>query len=240
MSSNLGAAKAADEENKTGGDIHVAAITNATDILCLYPNRNSDQAGETAFELMTQVRQNLYDKRKDSLAAVVWDSKSNERISFKKGREALCYFVLSKGENMYKPATCLELVMNDFEKLVENGNESTTSMKYQEGFESTLAKHAKDPKTKRDAAYENRMKEVIALALNALELQLERQTKIVYTENLSTTLVESSGRMKDSSAAVRKKYCWENAKCWIGIAVIVVIIIIILVVAICVSTGDCK
>lgn len=238
---NTGATTRADEEHKEGGEILIGAICTKKEIICLQPERDCGEAGERADAIMRHARETLYSKvETGKLGGVLWDKSRDHRLSFRGGQEGLAFFVLSKGENMIKPATCLELIEEAFMKELKNSGTSVGSLSYQAGFEDQLKAIMHKPVSAKDEAYNTRVQQVIALGLEAIELQLERQQKLEYTEELSKTLVESSDRMRKTSSAVRKKYCWENAKCWIGIAVIVVIIVIILVIAICVSTQKCK
>eukprot|EP00658_Telonema_sp_P-2_P011044 TRINITY_DN141_c0_g1_i4.p1 TRINITY_DN141_c0_g1~~TRINITY_DN141_c0_g1_i4.p1 ORF type:complete len:312 (+),score=86.38 TRINITY_DN141_c0_g1_i4:139-936(+) len=234
---NAGESARIDEENKDGGNIQIGCVATDSQIICLYPPRNHGAAGDRAAQLMEQARKAF--PASIELKARLWDSQRQQKLSCKSSPKGVSYYVLSQGENLLKPATCIDLVMKDFEKAYVSGGEPVRSLSYKAEFESTLKEHMQNPKTAKDKAYDARIKEVTALALENIELQLVRQDKIEYTEDLSSSLVKASENMAKSSKDLKNKYCWENAKCWIGIAVIVVIIIAVLVAAICVSTG-CK
>lgn len=102
-----------------------------------------------------------------------------------------------------------------------------------------MAENMKNPRSAKDKELDKQIKAVTALALQNIDELIKREQVISVNLENADALVKSTSAFKDTSHAVKKKYCWENAKCWIGIAVIVVLIIIILVIAICVSTG-CK
>lgn len=226
---NVDAATAADEALKEG-KIAIGAVTNKSKILCIQPK--SDHNEQIIQLAMSECASKLSPEKANLW---IWNDNKDQMMYGRAGRDGLQYWVFATGENKLRPYTCLELVQEAFEGKVKG---SVSIMPYQVDFEPTLKSKMDRPITAKDEAYEQRFKEVTALALDSIALVLDRQKKIEYNEQLSMDLVSSSQRMKDSSHTVYKKYCCENVKCWIGIAVIIALIILVLVIAICVGVKD--
>merc|ERR1711934_64728 len=220
---NTLSAAAADEKAKEGR-ILIAGITNLNKILCLQPPETSGPDGENAAKIINQANKEIHVKNvhvPGTFDAWVWDHGKKQTMFRQAGVDGLTFWAFADGDNTLKPKICLDNIQKAFEQELDKSGQSAAKMQYQTGFESTLAENMKNPRSAKDK-----------------ELIKREQVISVNLEN-ADALVKSTSAFKDTSHAVKKKYCWENAKCWIGIAVIVVLIIIILVIAICVSTG-CK
>ena len=63
-----------------------------------------------------------------------------------------------------------------------------------------------------------------------------RDDRIDQNREISGLLETTAHEFKEKTAEVDRKYCWENAKCWIGIAVGGVLAVGVLLVVIYVAT----
>merc|ERR1712070_171006 len=105
------------------------------------------------------------------------------------------------------------------------------------GFQQTLQKLVANPQPASEQALIQKINGVKMAALDALDQSMVRLKLAEANEELATQLQDSAKKMKDKTNQVKKKYCWENAKCWIFITVIALLAIGVLVLIICLSTG---
>ena len=87
--------------------------------------------------------------------------------------------------------------------------------------------------SKSEAKLTDKIDQLKNVAMESLELQMARVGKIEEIADHSQQLMVSSEKFRDTSRSVKKKYCMENWKCWIGIIVISLVLLLILLMVLC-------